>query len=191
MYQQLKFRVRGVCPLLMHNGRLSNPLNSFSKAMKKISGKRSKTDEDFAELARVEFLGGLYTDKEGHPVLPGELIEATIVSGAKKKRRGPAAKAGIIVEGDALLVYSGPKTAEKLVEDDAFRNSSSAKIQQNRIIRTRPQFNEWECEFTVHYLPDQVDPGEVKEWVEIAGRVCGFGDWRPRYGRFEVLETAA
>lgn len=190
MYQQLTFNVRGVAPLLMHNGQLSNPLNRFSKAMKKISSKRQKTDEDYAELARIEFLGGLYTDKDGRPVLPGELIEATIVSGAKKKKKGPAAKAGVIVEGNALLEYKGPKTAEELVKDEAFRNATPVKVQQNRVVRTRPQFDNWECEFTVHYLSDQVDAEEVKEWVEIAGRICGFGDWRPRYGRFEVLEVS-
>jgi hypothetical protein len=191
MYQKLKFRVRGVCPLLMHNGQLSDPLNKWSKEMKKISGKRGKTDDDFAELARIEFLGGLYTNKAGEPVLPGELIEATIVAGAKKKKKGPAAKAGIIVEGNAPLIYNGPKTAEGLSKDESFRNATPVKVQQNRIVRTRPQFDELECEFTVHYLPDQVDPSDVRDWVEIAGRVCGFGDWRPRFGRFEVLEVAA
>ncbi len=190
MYQQLKFRVRGVAPLLMHNGQLSNPLNQFSKAAKKISGKRQKTDEDYAELARIGFLGGLYTNKEGQPVLPGELIEATIVGGATKKKKGKVAKAAVIVEGNALLKYKGPKTADKLVEDESFRNSASVKIGQARVIRTRPQFDKWECEFTVHYLPDQVDAEDVKEWVEIAGRIVGFGDWRPRYGRFEVLEVS-
>ncbi len=188
MYQQIRFRVRGVCPLLMHNGQLSNPLNKFSKQMKKLTGKHTKTDKDYAELACIEFLGSLYTDKEGRPILPGELIEATIVSGAKKKRKGPAAKAGLIVDGNALLVYSGPKTAKELVKDDSFRNVTPVKIKTSRVIRTRPQFDEWECEFTVHYLPGEANFDEIQEWVEIAGRVCGFGDWRPRYGRFEVLE---
>jgi len=191
MYQQLKFRVRGVCPLLMHNGQLADPLNKFAKAMKKISGKRGKTDEDFAELARIEFLGSLYTDKTGKPVLPGELIEATIVKGAKQKKKGPKAKAGIIVDGNAPLIYSGPKTAEQLVKDDSFRLATPVKVQQSRVVRTRPKFDEWECEFTVHYLPDQVDTDDLKDWLEVAGRVCGFGDWRPRYGRFEVVEVAA
>jgi hypothetical protein len=191
MYQQMKFRVRSVCPLLMHNGQLSDPLNKWAKALKKISGKRGKTDDDFAEMARIEFLGGLYTNKAGEPVLPGELIEATIVAGAKKKKKGPAAKAGIIVDGNAPLVYKGPKTAEELCKDESFRNATPVKVQQNRVVRTRPQFDQWECEFTVHYLPDQVDAADVRDWVEIAGRVCGFGDWRPRFGRFEVVEVAA
>lgn len=190
MYQQIKFHVRGIAPLLMHNSQLANPLNSFAKALKKVTSKKKKTDLDYAEMGRIEFLGGIYTDKEGRPVIPGEMIEATIVAGAKIRRLGKVAKSALIVEGNALLVYPGPKTAEKLVDDESFRNASLVKVNQSRIVRTRPQFDTWECEFTVHYLPDVADADVVKEWVETAGRVCGFGDWRPRYGRFEVLEVS-
>lgn len=190
MYEQMTFKVRGVAPLLMHNGRLSNPLNEYAKEMKRLSGKRNKTDDDYAEMARVEFLGGLYTDDSGHPVVPGELIEATLIAGAKKKRSGPAAKAGVIVDGNFPLQYKGPKTAEKLVENVNFHNCSPVKVQQNRVMRTRPQFDEWAVEFTVHYLPEQANKEDVKEWVEVAGRMCGFGDWRPRFGRFEIEEVS-
>ena len=35
-YKTIDFHVRGVAPLLMHNGQLANPMNRFAKAMKAI-----------------------------------------------------------------------------------------------------------------------------------------------------------
>jgi hypothetical protein len=51
--------------------------------MKRVSGKRAKTDADFEELARLEFLGGLYLHN-GEPCLPGEVIEAALVEAAAR-----------------------------------------------------------------------------------------------------------
>ena len=42
-------------------------MNKFAKAMKAITSKRKKTDEDYIELARLEFFGGLYADDQGRP----------------------------------------------------------------------------------------------------------------------------
>ncbi len=190
-YKTIDFHVRGVAPLLMHNGRLANPMNKFAKAMKAITSKRKKTDEDHAELANLEFLGGLYADEQGRPVVPGEVIEGTIVAGAKKTKKGKDAKAAIIVDGFFPLIYDGPKTPEALRDDERFRHVTGVVVQKSRVMRTRPMFKNWECKFTVHYLPDVFNPQEVVEFVETAGRVAGFGDGRPKFGRFEIIEHSA
>ena len=191
MYKQIKFRVRGVSPLMMHNPQLADPLNPFSKELKKITSKRKKTDEDYAEMAKIEFLGGLYLNDKEYPCIPGEMIEAAIVAGAKKNKMGPAAKSGIIVDGNFRLEYKGPKTPDALFADDNFRNTSRCRVGTSAVMRTRPIFKEWECEFVVNYLPDVVSEEDVISFVENAGRLCGWGDWRPRHGRFEVLQQAA
>ena len=51
--------IRGIAPLLMHNGQLANPLNPLAKEMKKVTSVRTKTDEHHLELQRLEFLAGL------------------------------------------------------------------------------------------------------------------------------------
>jgi len=93
--------------LLLHNGELANPLNPIVKEMKKISGKRSKTEADYEELARLEFQGGLYMGQDG-PVIPATCIEAMLINGAKKSKEGPKAKVGIFVTKNARLEYDGP-----------------------------------------------------------------------------------
>lgn len=191
MYKAIEFEVVGAAPLLMHNGQLADPLNKFSKELKKVSGKKKKTDEDYAEMSRIEFMGGLYTDDKGRLIIPGEMLEANIVNGAKNTKKGKQARAGILVDGNFPLDYDGPKDAAKLFEDENFRYVVGVKVKQARIMRTRPKFNQWGLKFTVHYLPSAFDPAEIIEFVTTAGRVAGLGDNRPRFGRYDVVSSKA
>lgn len=182
----LKVKLTGVSPFLMHNGRLSDPLSPIVKEMKAISGKRKKVDADLEELARLEFLGGSYADKNGCPIVPGELIEAALVNGAKKSKLGKVFKAAVFCEGDFLLKYDGPKTMEKLWKDEKFRLTCAARVQNSRIMRTRPMFEKWELIADVEFLDDVVQEKDVMDAIIEAGRTVGIGDWRPKFGRFNV-----
>lgn len=187
MYEKLTLKIRGVAPLLMHNGRLADPLNSHAKAMKKISGKRKKTEADFAELSRLEWYGSLYVHN-GKPCIPGELFEAALVEGAKKSKRGQQAKAAIICDGFYSLEYDGPRDPDKLWQDENFRLVAGVRIQRNRVMRTRPIFRNWSAEIGIEYMPTMLDETEIKDIATTTGQVVGLGDWRPRFGRFEIVE---
>ena len=167
----------------MHNGQLADPLIHIAKTMKRVSGKRNKTDADFEELARLEFLGSLYLHA-GEPCIPGVLIEATMTEAARKMKRGQQAKAGILSERSFPLEYGGPRNPDALWADERFRLVAGVKVQRNRIMRTRPIFHDWAAEISVDFLPDQLNRSEVEEMVRVAGKVVGLGDWRPKFGRF-------
>lgn len=183
---QLTFRLTGVAPLLMHNGSLADPFNPITKEMKKVSSKRKKTDSDFEELARLEFLGGLYVNSEGSPIVPGILVESAILNGAKKDKNGSIFKSSVFCEGEFELKYNGPKTAEELEKNSEFRLTCGARVSNARIMRTRPMFKEWSVDVVVTYLPEVVDKDMVIQAVKKAGELVGLGDWRPRFGRFDV-----
>ncbi len=191
MYKTISFTIVGVAPLLMHNGQMADPMNKFSRAMKAVTSKKKKTEEDYLEMARIEFNGGLYIGDKGQPVLPGELIEACLINGAKATKQGKVAKSALIVDGNFPLDFAGPKTAPELFEDDNHRHTVGVKVGQARVMRTRPKFNDWKLNFDVHYLPESLNPAEVVEFVETAGRVAGLGDGRPRFGRYNVESHTA
>lgn len=182
-YNRLFFRITGVSPLLMHSGQLADPSNPFAKDMKKISGKKAKTEADYEALARLEFLGGLYLF-ERRPCIPGEMVEATLVNAAKRVRRGPQATVGILSDGAFPLTYPGPRDPVQLWEDRQFRLTVGVRLQKARVMRTRPLFRRWSADLVIDYMPEHLNSGDVEEFVGIAGRAIGFGDWRPRYGRF-------
>lgn len=184
-HERIHFQITGAAPLVCHNGQLADPLNHFSKELKRVSGKRKKTEADYAEMARIEFLGGLYL-VGGEPCIPGEVLEAAFIVSAKKVRMGPQAKAGVISDGMFAIEYDGPRTPEALWADERFRLVKAVKVQQNRIMRTRPIFRDWSAHVSFDYLPSMLNRTDVIETVERMGTEVGIGDWRPRFGRFQV-----
>ncbi len=181
------FMIRGLTPLIMHNGRLADPLDPAAQLLAKLSKKKSKTEADHIALGEAEWHGSLYLDDTGKPCIPGEVIEATLTEGAKKYKLGKKAKGALIVEGSSPLVYKGPKDAKALYADGGFIKRAGVKIKQNRVIRTRPIFPEWELSFEVHWDETQIqDEAQLEDIVEAAGQT-GIGDWRPKFGRFEIV----
>ena len=185
MYKNLTIKVIGIAPLIMHNGQTADPLNKYAKALREISGKRKKTEADFLEMARIEFMAGLYMDQEG-PVVPSRMIEATVVAGARKSKLGKLAEAGVVVEHHAQLDYPGPRTAEALFQLAEFRLALPVRVGQVRVIRTRPIFTTWSAAIELSFLDDVINERDLKTAFRSAGAYAGFGDWRPRYGRFAL-----
>jgi hypothetical protein len=186
MYQTIDFSIRGMAPLLVHNGQLADPLNPIAIRMREISGKRKKTDTDHIELGRLEFLGGLYLD-DGKPCIPGINIEAMLTDAGRKLRMGDAIKAGVISDGNWPIIYDGPKNPDKMWEAGKFHDRRGVKLNGKvTVIRTRPIFHSWALDFSVSFLPDVINKKQVVDLVSLAGQRVGLGDFVPRYGRFEM-----
>lgn len=186
-YQKLKLKLKGLAPLLLHNSRTSDPADYYAKEMKKISSKRNKTPADHEELAKLEFFAGLYTNEDKKVVIPTRVLYGVAINGAKKMKLGQVAKAGLFIGKDAILEFQDKNTSvEELYNNKKYVYKTPVVVQRNRIIRTRPIFNDWSIEIEVEYLPDVISKDDVKEIFEKAGILVGIGDWRPQYGRFEV-----
>lgn len=185
MYQTLNFKIAGVSPLIMHNGQLSDPLNDWSKAIKRISGKRNKTDADYEEMARLEWYGGLYL-QDGKPCIPGFVMEACLINAAKKSKQGNQAKAGIICPGNFLLRYKEEAPIDDLWGAKNHRLKASVKIGTARVMRCRPQFEDWSAEIAVLFDPSVMNDRDLREIVAVGGDI-GLMEWRPKFGRFGVV----
>ena len=190
--ETINFKISGSTALLMHNSQLADPLNKYAKAMKKVSGKRKKTDEDHADMQRLEMLGGLYWSEQYGLHMPGENVEACLIAAAKFKKLGTTFKRALQVVDIAcpLRGTGAPGSLEEIADNEKFRFVKSVKVGTSRVMRTRPIFNDWELDFTVMYDPSQLEREDIVEAVDSAGMLVGLGDWRPRFGKFEVLEAA-
>lgn len=190
--------IRGIRPILVHNGRLADPLDDYAKALKVVSKKRDKSDEDHIEVGRVEFVGGLYLDPKLGPVIPADNLQAVIERGATKRKLGKVFKALVEVpepEGEATgyaLKYDGPRDPKGLWANKQFVHRKGARISNKRVIRTRARFpTGWTVTFPVEVLHGGATKAQVEEAISDAGIYEGLGDWRPRYGKFEVVEIKA
>lgn len=187
--QSTVFRIVGKAPLLMHNGSLADPTNPIVKAMKAITGNRKKTDEQYEQLALLEFRGGLYLNREGKVIVPSAVIEGSIRDGAKKSKLGKQFASAVMVNDDALLDYGDDLTPEEMfAQRDKYVSTMAVRVEKNRIMRTRPIFWEWSLEFTVDWDNEQINANNLRKAVDDAGVLVGIGDYRPKYGRFDVEE---
>jgi hypothetical protein len=180
-----KYHLTGVSPLIQHSGRTADPSNEFAKSLKRVSSKRKKVDADYELMSEIEFKAGLYMNEEG-PVLPPDNIETMIIEGARKDREGKVATSGMFVEKAARLEYDGPRTDAELWADKRFVFTKLVRVQRARVVRTRPVFHNWSATIEVNYEDTLVNETQLDRWVATAGMQIGIGDWRPRYGRFDV-----
>ena len=186
--KNLQYHLTGIVPVIPHNGDLASPLNKFSQESKKISSKRKKVDADYLEMARLEFLGGLYV-QDGRPIIPAKCLEAMLIGkggSARKEKMGVQAAPALFIPDDCLLIYEGPTDPVKLWESGEFTFQSLVRVGQAKIMRTRPMFREWELDVLISYEPDLLEEQAIDRWMDVGGSIIGLCDWRPRYGRFSV-----
>ena len=172
MEERFRVVVRGVSPLLMH--RMSNEPNTKSK--------KSGATYDNDKLAEE----ALYKDDKGKVCQPALHFESAMIKSATnyripgqgKKTFKDAFKGGIFVE-PSMIKHKFPKWEVDL---------QSVVIQRARIIRARPRFDKWELEFTILCIDERITEQTIKDVLSDVGKFAGIGDFRPRFGRFEVIK---
>jgi hypothetical protein len=181
----------------MHNGRLRDQLDPHSRALASAvkKAKTSKAEDDILEAQHVEFMGAMYFDERHGPVIPTDNLQAMLTEGARKRRLGKQveALAQVLYPDDGSsghrLEYVGERDPERMYVDEKHRFVRAVKIGQSAVMRTRVRFPEWSLTFDVEISEGGPTPEQIREALEDAGLLVGLGDWKPRYGRFEVIEV--
>lgn len=190
--QKIDIRVEGITPLIIHNVNMANPLNEWNQKIKEISGKRKKTEADLLALQKLEFQGGLYYDNSLGPYLPSQYFEAAIAPSlySLKRINKKTTRASLFAdEAKIKLLYDGPRDIETLWKAGKFHRIDMVKVMSARVLRCRPCFQTpWAAEFSITIIPTMLNPGDVKEALIYAGHIEGVGDWRPKFGRFNVVK---
>ena len=196
----MRYRVTisGLSPLIQHNGAAGldtrSPANLEKKAISRKKGS-NRTEADDARLCELECLTAIYLDASGAPTLPESIIRSCIEQGARKLKQGPQVREGLIVERVEEFAYdkSLGTTAEELAKTAQF--TTGVVVQRDRVLRTRAKFDKWAVTFAVEADDELVDKDQLAEWLDIAGRRIGVGDWRPakswHYRRFETTSIEA
>ena len=164
--KKLRITLRGTSPLIEHSPKCVNPLHPIAKEMKSYTSKRKKTEEDLQKISDLEWEAGVYWDDNIGLVIPNECLAATV------------------------------QDYDKLKTDVRFRDVRSVCVMRARVIRTRPRFNTWSCEFELMFDETKIDADTVIMAIENAGNYVGLCEMRTMgYGRFaaavEEIEFAA
>lgn len=194
MDKSVSVTITGVRPLLMNAPRAVNPLSPEYKAAKQITSKRKKTDEDQLKLNELSWRHSFYHDEHFRPIVPSDCIMGMIVAASAKLRKKKSAQSAVAIEEDATLQHDHPAGLNATVEDfwQAGTKYIDARLvgipsTRGKVMRYRPRFDKWSINFKVR-LYDEMDIDEFKQILEIASCQIGLGDFRPRFGLFEIKQ---
>ena len=196
---QHRITIAGISGIIHHNGAAGlDTRSSISREIAAIAAKRgaNRTEADEDRLRELECQRSLWLDESGTLAIPATAIRAVIESGARKRKQGPQVRGGLVVL-DTTFTYDCKMygtTVEELGKSAQF--TVPVVVQRSRILRTRAKFDTpWSCTFEVDVDEELIDQSQLVEWLSIAGRQIGIGDWRPQtsgtFGRFSVehIET--
>jgi hypothetical protein len=136
-------------------------------------------------MALIEWHASLYLDKDKRIILPGMMLESSLINGAKKFKLGQQAKAGLFVESHAALEFDGcDLTPEQLWERSENTLTVACKVSMAKIMRTRFIAHDWAADVAVTFDDSLFNPSQIADIFEASGMQIGVGTWRPRHGRF-------
>jgi hypothetical protein len=148
----------------------------------------NKTEEDYAIIAKSEWMAGLYWDKVLGVYVPGQSIQSSIWGGAKLHKLGKKIQRGVMVtEEKVKLIYDGPTSPSDLwmakdgSGDDerwTYRDARSVIVGAARLMRYRPRFDVWSVDLVIEYDTNMIDEHELMTSADSAGRYIGIGDFR-------------
>jgi hypothetical protein len=182
--------VKGKAAMLMH---------AYPATNLKPQTKRSVGETDYT----LEWMDTMYADSAGYLYLPASHFEGALMNAAasfKVKGKSGATwkkivKAYCYVNPDEVPLYwqgaRVPAPDETLIEQPTEVLSVDVQrvvVQRSAVARARLKVAAgWEAHFTLEVQDVQVTPAVLKEIVTEAGRAVGVADFRPRYGRFDLM----
>lgn len=175
--------IEGACHMLFHAWN-NEAIDAKATAAKNSRAKKTDDVESY-----------VYRTEEGLLAFPSKYFRGTIL-GAAKFRQDPRSprksavdlfKAGVVVITDMAIIKT-------LAEPDGAKawdyiDMSRVRVQQNAITRHRPAFKPgWRTTFDVSViLPEYIESSVLHSVVTNAGKFVGLADYRPTYGRFNVV----
>jgi hypothetical protein len=134
-------------------------------------------------------------DEHGVICLPSEYLRMSVVNAAKFRQDPRSPRKSAMDLYKAALVSLKPLAPIITVTGELpkvwdYEHRCRVQIQRNGITRCRPAFKEgWRVEIPLLVnLPEYVSPHDLNEVIGAAGRLIGVGDFRPSYGRFQVVK---
>jgi hypothetical protein len=174
--------IEGSADLLFH---VWNCESIAEKASARKGSAAKKTDDLESYVLRND---------DGIICLPSEYLRMSVVNAAKYRQdpRSPRKSASDLYK--AAIVSLKPLCQITTVTGELpkvwdYEHRCRVQIQRAGVTRCRPGFKEgWKVEVPLMVnLPEYISPSELHDAISAAGRLIGVGDFRPTYGRFQVV----
>jgi len=195
METTLTLKLTGTRPMLMHNGRLANPLDPHTRAIKAIAGKKKKTDADYANLALLESRGGMYEAPGDVIGLPIENVWTSLRDAGRAFKIGKQIEQALIPSPEIVpLEIDGAtiKCDDYLTDHPERLSYVPVVVNNKRTMRARPIIPVgWQATVSFTLLDDVLQLETLAPAIDRAGRLVGLGDRRPMFGTYTVEVVGA
>lgn len=177
MPYRIEVTIEGSAPILFHRWNCES-VESKSKAKKGSAEKKTDDVESY-----------VYRNEKGELAIPGEYLRGAIV-GAAKYRQDPRSPRKSAADLFKACIVSLTPMASLGVKTWDFLDKRRVVIQRSAITRSRPAMAEgWKATFILMVnLPEYIDPAMLNETITAAGKLIGVGDFRPSFGRFNIVK---
>lgn len=172
--------IMGAADLLLHRWNCES-VTEKSKAAKNSKSKKSDDVESY-----------VWRDADGNLCIPGEYLRQSIIHAAKFKQDPRSPRKSAMDLFKAGIVVMTPLASLGVKEWD-YLDTRRVTIQRNGINRTRPAMRAgWKAQFEFQVLtPEYIDQQIFYDVLATAGRLVGLADFRPTYGRFQIVSFEA
>jgi hypothetical protein len=173
---QVRISVEGSAALLFHRWSVDG-VEAKAKAAKGSAAKKTDDLETY-----------VYRDGKSNLCVPSEYFRMALI-GAAKFRQDPRSPRKSAMD----LFKAGVACLDELcslgVREWDYIDRRRVMIQRNGITRCRPaMLTGWKTSVQLQVLlPEYINSQLLNEVVAQAGRLIGVGDFRPTFGRFQVI----
>lgn len=157
-------------------------------------GKKSTGSIDYTQEWREYF----YATEDGEIYQPsshfeGALVKAAVnfkVSGKRGKSYKDLISANVVVDPERILFgVHVPEELDADADKQLYLDVRPVIVNRARVVRIRPTFKAgWELSFNLQVLDDEIQSELLQDILILAGKTVGIGDYRPKFGRFNVIE---
>jgi hypothetical protein len=180
--------IEGIAPLMQHRFPVPE-LANMSKGGNKSTGAKDYTTE-WREYFYSDSTGQIY-QPASH--IEGALIKAAVgfkVTGKRGKTYKDLFSANVFIDPQAIphKGFFVPDELDADADKPLYLDVRPVVVQRARVVRIRPAFKAgWRLEFEIGVIDDEIQPGLLQDVLALAGKTVGIGDFRPRFGRFNVV----
>jgi len=169
-------KIKGSADLLFHRW----SCESIDEKAKAAKGSKSKKTDDLESY--------VYRNDNKEICIPSEYLRMSIINASKFRQDPRSPRKSAMDLFKAGLVVLNP-LASLGVQDWDYLDRRRVVIMRSGVNRTRPAMRiGWEAEFNLQILlPEYINPEILNEVISMAGKLVGIGDFRPTYGRFQII----
>lgn len=175
-----KITIEGVCPILFHRFSVDEVQRVQDEKTPGRKGGRSKKFDN-PELY-------VFRNEKGEICIPGEYLKQACVNAGRYRQDPRSPRKSAMDLYKAIII---PTTILATLGKDKwdYLDQRRAVIQRAGICRSRPAFQAgWRATFDVLVqIPEYLSESSFQSLIVDAGRLIGVGDFRPTYGRFNLV----